>query len=127
MIPSIRAFYTSPRMIPSIRIKSNNTVVKLFVCSESTGFDLGLVDQKEIKNQVVIQKEKRKIGAKAIEQYLGAAAAALPARRSDCGGSSGVRRRQRYTRGGATVGAMVECSGGNGAREEARRLFRGPV
>jgi hypothetical protein len=114
-------------MIPSIRIKSNNTVVKLFVCSESTGFDLGLVDQKEIKNQVVIQKEKRKIGAKAIEQYLGAAAAALPARRSDCGGSSGVRRRQRYTRGGATVGAMVECSGGNGAREEARRLFRGPV
>nr|BAD30713.1 hypothetical protein [Oryza sativa Japonica Group] len=84
-------------------------------------------DQKEIKNQVVIQKEKRKIGAKAIEQYLGAAAAALPARRSDCGGSSGVRRRQRYTRGGATVGAMVECSGGNGAREEARRLFRGPV
>jgi hypothetical protein len=44
--------------------------VKLFVCSESTGFDFSLVDQKEVKNRVVIQKEKRKMEAEAMEQYL---------------------------------------------------------
>lgn len=93
--------------------------MKLFVYSESTGFDLGLVDKKEIKNRVAIQKEKRKMGAEAMEQYLwggggsatrekerlwgqrwSAAAVVIHARRSDGRGSGGVRRWQWCTRGG---------------------------